>query len=613
MKRSLPERRAIGAALIAAMAAVAAAPAWSASGAFERTWGVDVDAANPGTGFEICTVAANCKRGVPPGWAVGSLNGPIGIGAGPGAVYVGNIGFSRIDRFNADGSPVAAWGEGVVSGNPGSYEICAVPTNCQQSAFTGIGGAFNSPLAIATDSQGNVYVAGDNRITKLGYDGHFIAVWGKDVDKGGGTGYEICTVSANCQAASSGGLGGEFFGADGIGIDATDHVYVADYSNNRIQKFDSNGNFERAWGKDVVQSGKPGDAGMGFEVCTTAADCQAGSSVADLGNKLGGTMDSPFGTLGTDASGNVYVGDLTSRVQKFGSDGHFIAAWGKDVIQSGKPGDTGTGFEVCTTAADCQGGVISSLGTAGGEFNGVYGVAVDSANRVYANDKNHERIQVFDTSGNFIAAWGKDVIQSGRPGDTGTGYEICTAIADCQAGSIGALGGELNQQGGGNIAVDAYGGVLVADWNNDRIQRFADSPPPGGGGGTTTTTTTLPGTPTTTTLPGGSACVGLAGLARARCLIEAAVSEALCADPIPGRLAQRLDAKLRSADQLLVRATTVSGAKRARFLKKARRILDAVLAKAEAASHAKSAKKRITPACAASIGTLVSLVEADLG
>jgi KAP-like P-loop domain-containing protein len=77
------ERRAIGAALLAAVAAVAAAPAWLASGAFERTWGFDVDAANPGTGFEICTVAPNCKQGVVFGYAGGSLNGPIGIGTGP--------------------------------------------------------------------------------------------------------------------------------------------------------------------------------------------------------------------------------------------------------------------------------------------------------------------------------------------------------------------------------------------------------------------------------------------------------------------------------------------------------------------------------------------------
>jgi len=38
-----------------------APPAWCASGAFERTWGFDVDATDPGTGIEVCTVASSCQ------------------------------------------------------------------------------------------------------------------------------------------------------------------------------------------------------------------------------------------------------------------------------------------------------------------------------------------------------------------------------------------------------------------------------------------------------------------------------------------------------------------------------------------------------------------------
>ncbi len=74
-----------------------------------------------------------------------------------------------------------------------------------------------------------------------------------------------------------------------------------------------------------------------------------------------------------------------------------------------------------------------------------------------------------------------------------------------------------------------------------------------------------------------------------------------------------IDAKFGSADRLLGRAIGENGVKRARLIKKARGRLDVVSRKAAAAAGAKKPKKRITPACAASLSTFVSEVEGDLG
>jgi DNA-binding beta-propeller fold protein YncE len=71
--------------------------------------------------------------------------------------------------------------------------------------------------------------------------------WGKDVNGGGVFG--VCTVAASCLPGTFGGLGGELNGAQGIATDAAGNVYVADRTNNRIQKFDSLGNWQRTWGK----------------------------------------------------------------------------------------------------------------------------------------------------------------------------------------------------------------------------------------------------------------------------------------------------------------------------------------------------------------------------
>src|SRR4051794_3071317 len=81
-------------------------------------------------------------------------------------------------------------------------------------------------------------------------DGAFERAWGRNVDSvNPSTGFEICTVAANCQPGGSTGLGGEFSGPTGIASDAAGDVYVADRDNARIQKFDSQGNFVLAFGK----------------------------------------------------------------------------------------------------------------------------------------------------------------------------------------------------------------------------------------------------------------------------------------------------------------------------------------------------------------------------
>jgi peptidylamidoglycolate lyase len=86
---------------------------------------------------------------------------------------------------------------------------------------------FNLPADIAFASDGSIYVAdgyGNNRIAKFSADGKFQQDWGR-----------------------KGSADGEFDLPHSVAVDAQGLVYVADRNNARIQVFDANGKFLKAW------------------------------------------------------------------------------------------------------------------------------------------------------------------------------------------------------------------------------------------------------------------------------------------------------------------------------------------------------------------------------
>jgi NHL repeat len=110
-----------------------------------------------------------------------------------------------------------------------------------------------------------------------------------------------------------------------------------------------------------------------------------------------------------------------------------------------------------------------SFGTEGsgnGQFvpeNG-QGVAVDQdSGDIYVADTNHSRVEKFDSSGAFLAAWGYGVQNGGNVS------QVCNAPAICQVGLRGAAPGQFENPTA--LAVDNSGGpndgdVYVADTGN---------------------------------------------------------------------------------------------------------------------------------------------------
>jgi hypothetical protein len=213
----------------------------------------------------------------------------------------------------------------------------------------------------------------------------------------------------------SGTGGGEFSafegGPGGVAVNnTTGDVYVTDPGQNRVEAFDSEGDFKFMWGEGV-------DENSG-NVCTAASGhtCTPGQSSGSAGAFI-----SPRGIGIDQATGDIFVEDAgNNRVDKFSAGGSFILMWGKGVDQT-------SGGNLCTAASGdvCKTGAVAGdktttppTPTANGVFGGWNGnqpnygpgIAVDHQGFVYVTDPHaintegeQARVQKFDSDGSFVS------------------------------------------------------------------------------------------------------------------------------------------------------------------------------------------------------------------
>jgi hypothetical protein len=178
----------------------------------------------------------------------------------------------------------------------------------------------------------------------------------------------------------TGGTAGPFNNPQGLGVDKSRNIYVADTGNNRIVKFDSNGIPVTQWG--------------GFSSPMALAFDKAGDIYVGCGD---GTIQrlSPAGAplnqwnAGTGAAGlAVYTSAGVT---------HIFAALPQDnsIVETDNLGHFEAQF----------GGSQGNPGSGKGGFNGPTGVAVDSVGYIYVLDTNNLLIQRFRSTLAYLSQW----------------------------------------------------------------------------------------------------------------------------------------------------------------------------------------------------------------
>ena len=242
-----------------------------------------------------------------------------------------------------------------------------------------------------------------------------------------------------------------------VAVDSRDRVYVFQRQGPPILVFDRDGYLRESWPR------RPGELEDAHFVYVSPDDhlfltdrdshqvlkyTTDGKLVMALGKRYQAALQAPFNhpaDVGVAPNGDLYIADGygNSSVHRFSGDGVYISSFG-------------------------------SPGTGPGQFMVPHGVRVSNDGRVYVTDRENNRVQVFDSRGEFLTQWTGLYRPAGIHIDAAQNVYVSDHIPRF---SVFNLEGELLARGrtfeiGHNIYSDSRGDLYAVDVQLSRVQKF---------------------------------------------------------------------------------------------------------------------------------------------
>ncbi len=262
-----------------------------------------------------------------------------------GNIYIADARNNRIRMVNASGIITTIAGNGYSGYNGDGIDA----TNAQLGYLMGV----------AVDNRGNLYFSDNHRIRMVNASGIITTFAGNGIYGYSGDGGPATSA--------------EIFDPNGLAVDGSGNVYIADRYNNRIRKVNTLGIITTIAGTGAI--GYSGDGGMATNAELRYPTC-----------------------VDVDGSGNIYIVDANGVIRKVNSSGIIMTIAGTGPATSG-------------------------------QLYYPYDVAVDGSGQIFVSQPNNNCIRKISTSGIISTITG-----SGYPGYAGDGGLASAAKLNGPAG-----------------------------------------------------------------------------------------------------------------------------------------------------------------------------------